>query len=73
VPQTFVEAGPQPITVRERWADEARLLQRGTLVVTRDAGLAMLVARFTALTVDRPAFLLLVAHGPMQLVPPANP
>ena len=31
VPQTFAEAGLQPITVRERWADEARLLQRAAL------------------------------------------
>jgi hypothetical protein len=72
VPQTFAETGLQPITVRERWT-EARLLQRGDpLLVTRNAELARLVARFTAVAFGRPAFLLLVARGPMRLVPPAG-
>jgi hypothetical protein len=73
VPQTFAELGVQPIVVRGRWA-EARRLQRSddSLVITHDAELAKLVARYTDLAFGGPAFLLLVASGPMRLVPPAG-
>jgi hypothetical protein len=72
VPQTFAETGLQPIAVRERWV-EARHLQRGDpLLVARNAELARLVARFTAVAFGRPAFLLLVTRGPMRLMPPAG-
>jgi hypothetical protein len=71
VPQTFAEPGLQPIAVHERSA-EARHLQRASRLVSGDADLARLVARFTAVAFGRPAFLLLVTRGPMRLMPPAG-
>jgi hypothetical protein len=73
VPLTFAETGVQPVIMRKRWV-EARLLQRDdkALLVADNAALARVVARFTAIAADGPAFLLLVAPGPMRLAPPVG-
>lgn len=71
VPQLFADAGTQPITIREEWA-EPWLVQRNGPSAGSDADLAALVAQLRAVAPDGPAFLLLAAPGPMRLVPPAG-
>jgi hypothetical protein len=72
VPQTFAETGLQPIAVREPWAEARRLQGCDPLLIAHDTELAGLAARFRAVAFGQPAFLLLVARGPMALALPAG-